>query len=78
LTEAGAVRLAAELARAQRRIHPPALVWVFDVDLLEERRAVLYGWAPGAPPRALLVWHDSGPADRVQWVCEPFVRSRHE
>jgi hypothetical protein len=53
-------------------------VWLFDPERLHERRGVLYGWAVGAPPRALVVWHEPGPVDRVRWICEPFVRHRNE
>jgi hypothetical protein len=78
LTDDGAERLAAALERAHAVVDPPRLVWVFDPDALHERRAVLYGQRAGAPPRLLLVWHEPGAVDRVEWVCEPFVRARDE
>jgi hypothetical protein len=75
-TADGAERLAAELVRAHEVLDPPALVWLFDRDGLREVRALLYGWRPGAPPRALVVRHEPGPVDRIEWVCEPYVRPR--
>jgi hypothetical protein len=78
LTDDGAARLAVELERAHEVVDPPLLVWLFDRDELRERRGTLYGRAPGAPPRVLIVWHDPGAVDRVAWICEPFVRDRRE
>jgi hypothetical protein len=78
LTDVGAARLAAELARAQQVVQPPALVWLFDAERFAERRGALYGWRGEAPPYALVLWHEPGPVDRVAWVCGAFVRTRHE
>jgi hypothetical protein len=78
LTDDGLERLAVELRRAHEHVDPPDPVWLFDAVQLREIRGHLYGWVQGAPPRALVVWHEPGPADRVEWVCEPFVRIRRD
>lgn len=78
LTDDGAERLAVELQRAHEVVDPPRLVWVLDTDTFDEQRGVLYGRRPGAPPRLLVVRYCRGPVDRVEWVCEPFVRDRNE
>jgi hypothetical protein len=76
ITDDGARRLAVELERAHEVVDPPLPVWLFDTSLMRERRAHLHARSDGAPPRALLVWHERGPVDVVVWVCEPFVRAR--
>lgn len=78
LTDDGLERLAVELERAHELVDPPALVWLFDRDDLNERRGSLHGWRAGAPRRALVVWHEYPLHDRVEWLCEPYVRTRHE
>jgi len=78
LTDDGRDRLLAELERAHERVYPPPLVWLFDRDLLREHRGTLHGWRDGAPRRALVVWHEWPLYDRVEWLCEPFVRHRCE
>lgn len=78
LTADGARRLAAELERADARLDPPALVWLFDPATLEEVRASLHGWRVRPLRHALLVRHLPGGVDHVEWVCEPFVRIRRE
>jgi hypothetical protein len=77
ITPDGAARLADALRVADVRT-PPGMVWVFDPVALVERRGTLYGWRDGAPRRGLVVMLERGPADRVEWVCEPFVRPRSE
>ena len=77
-TADGAERLAAELERAHEVLDPPRLVWLFDPEALNERRGTLYGWRDGAPRRALIVWHEYPLRDVVEWLCEPYVRTRHE
>jgi hypothetical protein len=74
-TDDGARRLAVELERADEVHSPPALVWLFDPDELRERRAAMYGRRLG---QVLVVRHERGPVDVVLWVCDQFVRSRHE
>ena len=78
LTPDGDERLAAELGRAERVFDPPRLVWLWDADLLREVRAQLYGWRSGDPPRGLVLRHEPGPLDRIEWVCEPMLRDRRE
>ena len=78
LTNDGAARLAVELERAGERVAPPALVWLWDGDAMSERRATLYAWRDGAPRRGLVVRHERGPVDLVEWVCERFLRTRRE
>jgi hypothetical protein len=77
-TDDGHERLAVELERAHELVDPPALVWLFDRARLREVRAVLYGWQSNAPRHALVVSHEPGGVDVVEWVCEPFIRPRAE
>jgi hypothetical protein len=77
-TDDGLERLADELERAHEVLEPPVLVWLFCAERLLERRGTLYAWREGAPRRALVVWHEYPLNDRVEWLCEPFVRRRHE
>jgi hypothetical protein len=77
-TDDGRQRLAVELERAHRSVDPPALVWLFDSEQLREVRASAYATRDGAPRRVLVVWHEPGGVDRVEWVCEPFIRARRE
>ena len=77
-TADGAARLAAELGKVDELVHPPRLVWLFDRDTLHEVRATVHGWRTGPLRQALVVWHEPGLVDRVEWACEPFVRRRVE
>lgn len=78
LTPDGVERLSVELERVDEVVDPPRLVWVLDLVRYSEHRGNLYGWRAGAPRRALVVCHAYPLRDLVEWVCEPFVRDRHE
>lgn len=80
LTSDGAERLAAELERAHELVDPPELVWLFLPDTFHEQRADLHAWCSSrtGPRQALVVWHEYPLRDRVEWVCEPYLRPRHE
>jgi hypothetical protein len=80
LTSDGANRLAVELEHAHEVVDPPRLVWVLDVESFREHRGEVHGWRPGAtgPAQALIVRHEYPLRDVVEWVCEPYVRDRHE
>jgi hypothetical protein len=73
----GARRLAVELERADEVLEQPALVWLFDSEVLEQLRGTLYAWRHTPLRQALVVWRPDR-VERVAWVCEPFVRARHE
>lgn len=78
LTDDGHERLAVELERAHEVLEPPHDVWLFDRDELHEQRGTLYAWRHEPLRQALVVWHEYPLRDRVEWLCEPYVRRRRE